>query len=62
VHRTDLGSVRELITGSSRSNDLRGGVAKMPTSLLSGRLKNIEGAGIVERNPAPLEKMGLNAA
>lgn len=41
--------VRELLCGSRRFNDLRRGVPRMSTALLSRRLKDLEHAGIVER-------------
>ncbi len=50
--RWTLVLLRELIAGSTRFNDLRRGVPKMSPTLLSQRLKELEGAGIVERKPA----------
>ncbi len=41
--------VRELCAGSTRFNDLRRGVPRMSTALLSTRLKELELAGVVER-------------
>lgn len=41
--------VRELLSGSTRFNDIRRGVPKMSPSLLSKRLKELEEAGIVRR-------------
>lgn len=41
--------IRELLSGSTRFNDLRRGVPLMSPSLLSKRLKTLERAGIVER-------------
>lgn len=41
--------VRELLFGSTRFNDLKRGVPRMSTALLSRRLKELERAGIVER-------------
>lgn len=41
--------VRELLMGSVRFNDLQRGVPRMSSSLLSRRLKALQGAGIVER-------------
>ena len=43
--------LRELLTGSTRFNDLRRGVPRMSPALLSKRLKDLEEAGIVERRP-----------
>ena len=47
--------VRELIAGSTRFNDLRRGLPRMSPALLSQRLKELESAGIVSRNPSPAE-------
>src|SRR3954454_15026950 len=47
--------LRELIAGSSRFNDLRRGVPRMSPALLSQRLKELEGAGIVARLPSATE-------
>lgn len=41
--------LRELVAGSTRFNDLRRGVPRMSSALLSQRLKDLEKAGIVER-------------
>jgi len=41
--------VRELVIGSERFNDLRRGLPRMSPTLLSRRLQQLEGAGIVER-------------
>lgn len=41
--------LRELVAGSTRFNDLRRGVPRMSPALLSQRLKDLETAGIVER-------------
>ncbi len=40
--------VRELLSGSTRFNDLRRGVPRMSPTLLSKRLKELERAGVVE--------------
>lgn len=47
--------LRELVAGSTRFNDLRRGVPRMSPALLSQRLKDLEIAGIVRRDPAPGE-------
>lgn len=47
--------VRELLTGSTRFNDLRRGVPRMSPALLSQRLKDLEAAGLVSRDPLPKE-------
>lgn len=52
AERWTLLVVRELLSGSTRFNDLKRGVPRMSTALLSQRLKELERAGIVERRPA----------
>jgi DNA-binding HxlR family transcriptional regulator len=47
--------LRELIAGSTRFNDLRRGVPRMSPGLLSQRLKELEGAGIIARLPSESE-------
>lgn len=44
--------LRELVAGSTRFNDLRRGVPRMSPALLSQRLKELEVAGIVRRDPS----------
>ena len=41
--------IRELCAGSTRFNDLRRGVPRMSTALLSKRLRELEAHGIIER-------------
>ena len=41
--------VRELLCGSRRFNDLRRGVPRMSTSLLTQRLRHLEEIGVVRR-------------
>jgi DNA-binding HxlR family transcriptional regulator len=41
--------LREMIAGSTRFNDLRRGVPRMSTALLSQRLKELEQAGVIAR-------------
>ena len=48
--------LRELVAGSTRFYDLRRGVPRMSPTLLSQRLKDLEAAGIVERNEVKSEK------
>jgi DNA-binding HxlR family transcriptional regulator len=50
--------LRELVAGSTRFNDLRRGVPRMSSALLSQRLKELEAAGILERAPTPGERGG----
>ena len=47
--------LRELIAGSTRFNDLRRGLPRMSPALLSQRLKELESAGIVSRDPSTAE-------
>jgi DNA-binding HxlR family transcriptional regulator len=44
--------IRELMLGTARFNDLRRGVPRMSTALLSKRLRDLEAAGIVARRKA----------
>lgn len=41
--------LRELVTGSTRFNDLRRGLPRMSPALLSKRLRDLEVAGVVQR-------------
>lgn len=43
--------LREFIAGSTRFNDLRRGVPRMSPALLSQRLKQLQAAGVITRNP-----------
>ena len=43
--------LREMVMGSHRFNELRRGVPRMSPALLSKRLKDLEAAGIVTRDP-----------
>ena len=47
--------LRELVSGSTRFNDLRRGLPRMSPALLSQRLKELEAAGIVRRTAVPRE-------
>ena len=47
--------LRELVAGSTRFNDLRRGVPRMSPALLSKRLKELEAAGVLRRDPSPVE-------
>lgn len=47
--------LRELVSGSTRFNDLRRGVPRMSPALLSQRLKDLEAADVVCRTPSPTE-------
>ena len=57
--RWTLVLLRELVSGSTRFNDLRRGVPRMSPALLSKRLKELETAGILSRSPISGEP-GLN--
>src|SRR6516165_2678072 len=48
--------LRELISGSTRFNDLRRGVPKMSPTLLSQRLRELEAARVINRQPAASDK------
>ena len=54
--RWTLVLLREFIAGSTRFNDLRRGVPKMSPTLLSRRLKELEEAGVISREPVPSER------
>lgn len=41
--------LRELVAGSTRFNDLRRGLPRISPTLLSKRLKELEGAGVIQR-------------
>lgn len=43
--------IRELLSGSTRFNDIRRGVPKMSPTLLSKRLKELEAAGVIDTRP-----------
>jgi DNA-binding HxlR family transcriptional regulator len=45
--------IRDLIPGPKRFTDLRRGLPRIPTNVLSSRLKELEQAGIVERRVLP---------
>jgi len=45
--------VRDLLVGPRRFGDLRRGLPKIPTNILSARLKELEQAGVVERRVLP---------
>jgi DNA-binding HxlR family transcriptional regulator len=47
--------IRELVAGSTRFNDLRRGVPRMSPALLSQRLKDLEAAGVLTREPSARE-------
>jgi DNA-binding HxlR family transcriptional regulator len=47
--------LRELVSGSTRFNDLRRGVPRMSPALLSKRLKELEAAAVIERVPVANE-------
>jgi DNA-binding HxlR family transcriptional regulator/putative sterol carrier protein len=51
--------VRELILGSKRFTDLRRSLPKIPTNVLSTRLKSLEQSGIVRRSVLPRPGTGV---
>ncbi len=63
-NRWTLVLVRELAAGSTRFNELRRGLPRMSPALLSKRLKELERAGVIERQPAAegLHEYRLTAA
>ena len=44
--------VRDLLAGARRYSDLKAGLPRIPTNILSDRLKELQEAGIVRRVPA----------
>jgi DNA-binding HxlR family transcriptional regulator len=51
--------VRDLILGPKRFTDLRRGLPRIPTNVLSARLKELEHAGVVRRRLLPLPLTGV---
>jgi DNA-binding HxlR family transcriptional regulator len=56
TERWTLLVVRELLMGSTRFNDLQRGVPRMSSSLLSKRLRELERAGLIVREPLEGER------
>jgi DNA-binding HxlR family transcriptional regulator len=51
--------VRDLVLGPKRFTDLRRGLPRIPTNILSARLKELEDAGIVRRRILPRPAAGV---
>lgn len=51
--RWSLLIIRDLLVGPRRYTDLKQGLPRIPTNILSARLKELEAAGIVERRLLP---------
>jgi DNA-binding HxlR family transcriptional regulator len=51
--------VRDLILGPKRFTDLRRGLPRIPTNVLSARLKELEDAGVVRRRALPRPAGGV---
>jgi DNA-binding HxlR family transcriptional regulator len=51
--------VRDLLTGPKRFTDLRRGLPRIPSNILSARLKELEEAGIVRRRVAARPAKGI---
>lgn len=51
--------VRDLIPGPKRFTDLRRGLPRIPSNVLSARLKELEGGGIVRRRALPRPAAGV---
>ena len=49
--RWSLLIVRDLLVGPRRYSDLAGGLARIPSNILSARLKELQAAGIIHRVP-----------
>lgn len=56
TERWTLLVVRELLMGSTRFNELQRGVPRMSSSLLSKRLRELERAGLITREPLQGER------
>lgn len=54
--------IRELLSGTTRFNDLRRGVPRMSPALLSKRLKELEKAGVIERKNGGVAEYHLTPA
>ena len=50
--------VRDLLVGPRRFSDLRRGLPRIPTNVLSARLRELEEAGVVERRLLPRPETG----
>jgi len=51
--------VRDLVLGPKRFTDLRRGLPRIPTNILSARLKELEDAGVVRRRVLPRPASGV---
>ncbi len=51
--------VRDLLVGPRRFSDLRRGLPRIPTNILSARLRELEDAGVVERVVLPRPETGV---
>jgi DNA-binding HxlR family transcriptional regulator len=51
--------VRDLVLGPKRFTDLRRGLPRIPTNILSARLKELEDAGVVRRRVLPRPATGV---
>jgi DNA-binding HxlR family transcriptional regulator len=51
--------VRDLLVGPRRFTDLRRGLPRIPTNILSARLKELEQAGVVQRRVLPRPSTGV---
>lgn len=50
--------VRDLLVGPKRFSDLQQGLSKIPSNVLTNRLKQLEAAGVVERRVLPRAQGG----
>ncbi|MGA7095593.1 MAG: helix-turn-helix domain-containing protein, partial [Candidatus Cybelea sp.] len=51
--------VRDLLVGPKRFSDLHAGLPKIPTNVLTTRLKQLEAAGVAERRALPRPPGGV---
>src|SRR5581483_912985 len=51
--------VRDLLVGPKRFSDLQRGLPKIPSNILTARLKELEAAGVIERRAQPRPAGGV---
>src|SRR5215468_602873 len=57
--RWSLLIARDLLSGPKRFTDLRAGLPGIPTNVLSGRLRDLEDAGVIRRQVQPRPSSGI---
>src|SRR5690242_10753819 len=51
--------IRDLLVGPKRFSDLRRGIPRIPSNILTDRLKELEDAGLVQRRVLPRPASGV---